>query len=300
MKDFDVVLLTESRYDQPTEVGWYIENILTEDGMVKDALEKKGLKVARVDWANPNFDWSSTEIALFRTTWDYFNRFEEFSNWLNEATTKTRLINPAEQIRWNIDKHYLRDLENKGINITPTVYIEPRETINLPELHEKNNWKETVLKPAIAGAARHTYRLDQDNLSEHEDIFQELISSETMMLQPFQYNVIEQGEVAYMLFGGKFTHAVLKVAKPGDFRVQDDFGGTVHQYDPTNEEIEFAERAVLACDPLPVYARVDVITDNNDKLSVTELELIEPELWFRFHPPAADKLAETVIDILTK
>ncbi|MBN4052108.1 hypothetical protein JYT53_01250, partial [Cytophagaceae bacterium AH-315-L13] len=255
--------------------------------------------VARVDWANPNFDWSSTEVALFRTTWDYFNRFEEFSNWLNEASTKTKLINPAEQIRWNIDKHYLRDLEKKGINITPTVYIEPRETTNLQELHEKNNWNETVLKPAIAGAARHTYRLNLDNLSEYENIFQELISSETMMLQPFQYNVIEQGEVAYMLFGGKFTHAVLKVAKPGDFRVQDDFGGTVHQYDPTNEEIEFAEQAVLACDPLPAYARVDVIRNNNKQLAVTELELIEPELWFRFHPPAADKLAETVADILS-
>jgi len=299
LKDFDVVLLTESRYDQPTKVDWYIENILTEDGMVKDALEKNGLRVARVDWANPNFDWSSTEVALFRTTWDYFNRFEEFSNWLNEASTKTKLINPAEQIRWNIDKHYLRDLEKKGINITPTVYIEPRETTNLQELHEKNNWNETVLKPAIAGAARHTYRLNLDNLSEYENIFQELISSETMMLQPFQYNVIEQGEVAYMLFGGKFTHAVLKVAKPGDFRVQDDFGGTVHQYDPTNEEIEFAEQAVLACDPLPAYARVDVIRNNNKQLAVTELELIEPELWFRFHPPAADKLAETVADILS-
>jgi len=298
LKDFDVVLLTESRYHQPTEVDWYIENILTEDSMVKDALEKKGLKVTRVDWANPNFDWSSTEIALFRTTWDYFHRFDEFSNWLNEVSMKTRLINPAEQIRWNIDKHYLKDLSNNGINTTPTVYIEPGETINLQELHEKNNWEETVLKPAIAGAARHTYRLNQDSLSEHEIVFQELINKETMMLQPFQFNVVEQGEVAYMLFGGKFTHAVLKVAKPGDFRVQDDFGGTVHRYNPTQGEIEFAEKAVLVCDPLPTYARVDVITDNDDQLAVTELELIEPELWFRFHPPAADKLAETIIDIL--
>jgi len=30
----------------------------------------------------------------------------------------------------------------------------------------------------------------------------------------------------------KFTHAIVKRAKEGDFRVQDDFGGT-HHYDPT-------------------------------------------------------------------
>ena len=35
--------------------------------------------------------------------------------------------------------------------------------------------------------------------------------------------------------------------------------------------------------------------DNQDKLSVSELELIEPELWFRFHPPAAGLLADAII-----
>jgi hypothetical protein len=97
-----------------------------------------------------------------------------------------------------------------------------------------------------------------------------------------------------MLFGGRYSHAVLKKAKQGDYRVQDDFGGSVRDYSPTAEEIEFAEKTVAACSPVPIYARVDVIWDNDNQLCVSELELIEPELWFRTCPSAAELFAEEV------
>jgi hypothetical protein len=119
-----------------------------------------------------------------------------------------------------------------------------------------------------------------------------------MLLQEFQNPVLEKGEVAYMLFGGKYSHAVLKKAKPGDFRVQDDFGGTVHDYQPSAEEIEFAEHAVGYCQPAPIYARVDVIWNNQDELCVSELELIEPELWSRKHHGAAELFAEALSKIV--
>ena len=73
-----------------------------------------------------------------------------------------------------------------------------------------------------------------------------------------------------------------------------DFGGTVHNYIPSSEEIDFAERAVKACEPKPIYVRVDMFTDNDGHLAVSELELIEPELWFRNNPDAADKLTYAI------
>ena len=79
-----------------------------------------------------------------------------------------------------------------------------------------------------------------------------------------------------------------------EVRVQDDFGGTVHDYKASESEIAFAEQAVEACDPQPLYARVDAIWDNNNQLVVSELEMIEPELWFRKDDQAADKLAEAI------
>jgi glutathione synthase/RimK-type ligase-like ATP-grasp enzyme len=101
-----------------------------------------------------------------------------------------------------------------------------------------------------------------------------------------------------MFFGEEYSHAVLKKAKEGDFRVQDDYGGTVHKYVASEKEVEFAYEAIKACPEKPAYARVDMIEDNDGELAVSELELIEPELWFRFRPEAADLLAEEVISRL--
>jgi len=119
-----------------------------------------------------------------------------------------------------------------------------------------------------------------------------------MILQPFQHNIVSKGEISFVIINGEFTHAVLKNAKKGDFRVQDDFGGTVQQYTPTEKEISFAEKTVKACKELPIYARVDAFLDNNNKLALAELELIEPELWFRNNPESADKLAIAIQKII--
>ncbi len=294
MPQFDIALLTDSRYVHPTSTDEYVQNILQEDRLVRIAFEQRGLCVTRVDWADKSFDWSSTQCAVFRTTWDYFYRFDEFSRWLDMVSKKTQLINPVELIRWNIDKHYLADLKKNGINIPPTRFIEPGDNSTLKHIHDETGWGETVLKPAVSGGAFNTFKLNNKNLQEHENIFQKLIAKEAMMLQPFLKNVEERGEIALMVIGGTFTHAILKKAKPGDFRVQDDFGGTVHHYNASAEEIAFAEKVVSVCNPIPLYARVDVIIDNEGKPSVSELEVIEPELWFRFAPAAAEKFADII------
>ncbi len=298
MFNYDTVVLTDSRYVAPVNIDWYVQNVLDEDNLVIRALERRGLKVWRTNWDNPDFDWSATRFVIFRSTWDYFERFPEFSAWLDRVNTMTSMVNPYEIIKWNMDKHYLGDLEQKGINIPPTLFIEPGDPRSLNEIIEEARWSEIILKPAVSGAARHTYRLHPGSIKDHKRVFRELITKESMLLQEFQHNVIEQGEVALMVFGGKYSHAVLKKAKAGDFRVQDDFGGSVHDYKASAVEIEFAEKVVSVCDPLPVYARVDVIRDNKNELCVSELELIEPELWLRKYPRAADLLAESFMELI--
>jgi glutathione synthase/RimK-type ligase-like ATP-grasp enzyme len=294
MATFDIVILTDKRYLEDSKTDAYKHNVYYEDFLVQDALNKQGLKTLRLAWDEINFNWSKTKAILFRTTWDYFDRFNEFSIWLTKVSKETTLFNSEQIIRWNIDKHYLQDLDNKGIHIAKTHFIEQNTKISLQELHKQLNWHETVLKPCVSGAARHTYKLNNNNISNYESLFTKLIAQESMMLQPFQYNIVSEGEVSMMVFNGKFTHAVLKKAKDGDFRVQDDFGGTVHEYKPTLTEITFAEKVVKACPELPIYARVDIFTDNANNIALSELELIEPELWFRHFPEAANELAKTL------
>ena len=109
---YDIIVLTQAEYIDPPNIDWYVQNVLDEDNYVLCALRKQGLKVEKKDWADPEFDWSTTRSVIFRTTWDYFDRYSEFSTWLDKVSKVCTLLNSAEIIKWNIDKHYLRDLRD--------------------------------------------------------------------------------------------------------------------------------------------------------------------------------------------
>jgi len=295
---FDITLLTSREFLVAEEGDEFAETILEEDRLLTSALEKRGLSVTRTNWDNPDFSWAETRCVLFRTPWDYFNRYDEFEPWLKNTGKVTKFINPTEIINWNIDKHYMLDLERAGINIPPTVFIEPGDTRKLSEITKELNWDEFILKPAISGGAWHTYRISKDNIAAHEEIYKELIKDRSMLVQEYQKSILSEGEVSYIVIGGEFTHAILKKGKAEDFRIQESFGGTIHEYTPTPEEIEFAQNVVRTSKPGIIYARVDVMRDNNGKLSLGELEVFEPALWLRKHPPAAELFAGIVAGIL--
>ena len=300
MQTFDVALLTDRRYTAPTaaEGDWYLQNILDDDKLLQEALTRRGLTSLRVDWADPEIEWSRFRCAVFRSTWDYHERFAEFSAWLGRAERATRLCNPGSTVRWNMDKHYLADLADRSVPVVPSRFLERGSTRTLAEVLAEAGWDDAVIKPCVSGAARHTYRVNRRIADDCQPLFAALLAQEAMIVQPFQADIASTGEDTLIVFGGRYSHAVRKVAKPGDFRVQDDHGGTVHEYQPTGEQITLAEQAASVCRPVPVYGRVDMVRDNDGRLAVMELELIEPELWLRYHPPAAEAFAAGVVAFL--
>jgi glutathione synthase/RimK-type ligase-like ATP-grasp enzyme len=290
----DVTILTERRYFKPDTVTPYIANILKEYSLLKEALEGEGLLVNRTSWDNPEFDFTKTRAVVFRTIWDYFERFDEFFPWLRELDGKTMLINPLKLIEWNIDKHYLADLNARGFATVPTIFVDRGKDIALNEVCRQEGWEQVVIKPAVSGAGFETYKIDKEQLDRHEALFARLVTERDMLVQPFVSSIIEKGEASLMVFGGQYTHAILKKAKPGDFRVQDDFGGSVHPYQPTAGEIELAIALFRDIDPVPAYGRVDIVWDETGNALISELEIIEPELWLRNHPPAAADFAKAI------
>jgi len=300
MKDYDVVILTDSRYVQPNEKNQYIENVLKEDGLLIEALNNLGLKTIKKDWNDSNFNWNSTKTAVFRSTWDYFDKFSIFQNWLSQVQNKCALINSYEQIKWNLDKHYLQDLKNWSLPIPKSVFINKMSGTKLKDIATNMKWNHIVVKPTVSGAAKNTFQLKDQEIENFQTNWIRLTNEEDFIVQEFQKNIIKSGEIAVMLFGGKYSHAVLKKAKKGDFRVQDDFGGTVETITPSKEIIDLAEKAIKKLNPTPLYCRVDVILNNQNKAVIIELELIEPELWFRFKIKAADKLAMYIKEFINK
>ncbi len=148
------------------------------------------------------------------------------------------------------------------------------------------------MKPAVSIGAIGALRaeaLDPACL-EHLD---RLVAEGDVMVQPFVASVAEAGEVSLVYFGGRFSHAIRKQPAPGDFRVQDMYGGTVHPHQPTAAELAVAD-AVLARTPAPTtYARIDLV-EFDGAPALMEAELIEPELFLGATPEAATNFARVL------
>ena len=293
-----IVILTEDRYEKPKKKDWYTENILKEDGLLLNALCSLGFRVTRSSWSSKTFNWDSVDYAIFRTTWDYFERLDEFLNWVNFYSKKIKFINDLDLILWNLDKKYLRSFPKK--DVVPSFFLKINEKTSLAKIFKKTGWEKIVIKPSISAAAWNTHLVSKERIQDFELIFNTLKKEHKMIVQEFQSSVLTFGEISLVVFGGRFSHAVLKKAKKNDYRVQDDFGGSVIAYQPKKKEIDFAEKIVKMCPKKPVYARVDILFNNNNNPVLSELEIIEPELWFRFNEKSAGFLAEQIFNFIRK
>ena len=183
MKKYDVVVLTDSRYVNPIEKNAYINNVLQEDELVINALKEKNLSVIKRDWNDPLFDWKTTHTVLFRSTWDYFDKFKLFKMWFDETKNNCLMINSHEIVEWNIDKHYLLDLQEQQIPIPKSEFIKKGSSVDLLLLMQEKNWNEIVVKPTISGAAKNTFRLKKEELSQFDPTWKNLINNEDFIVQ---------------------------------------------------------------------------------------------------------------------
>jgi len=167
----DITILTCRQYVAFTPASTYEQNILEERALLQKALEAKGLSVHTTSWDDPNYDWTQTKAIVFRTIWDYFERYQEFTVWLEMVKTKTQLINPLSLISWNIDKHYLADLRAKNIAIVPTAFIDTGAHRSIHDVCKERGWTDVIIKPAIAGGAFHTYKILEKDRVAKETLF---------------------------------------------------------------------------------------------------------------------------------
>lgn len=244
-------------------------------------------------WDDAGVDWVRTKAALFRSTWDYFDRFAEFQRWFEQNEGNTQFIHSPELIKWNQNKSNLLDLLASEISIPRIIKLQKDYTFG--QVMENQGWKRTIVKPFVSGAGLLTVLADAKNAAEMEEKIRPYLQQEDFMVQEYVETIVEKGEVSVIFFGNTFSHAVLKTAKPGDFRVQDDFYGTVKPFEASDPMIDFGRRCLQTCPSLPVYSRVDVMFGTNGEPILGELELVEPELWFRLFPNAAHRLADEVV-----
>jgi len=282
-----------------------------DDAPFHSALEASGVRFKRPVWDDPGVDWGQFDAVLIRTTWDYQLKQPAYKRWIESTAAKTRVLNPPDVVVWNTEKTYLRDLEEVGAPLTPTVWLKKGGDVDLLTLMNSRGWTEGFLKPVIGATARETlpFDLTPSKLVLANAHLKRLLPGESMMLQPFCRSVLEEGEYSAVFFEGKFSHGVQKIPVPGDYRVQDDFGATDRPHRFSSEDYErvlviegalssllkerFDRKSLL-------YSRIDLLRGEDGMLSLNELELVEPSLFFRHDATAAMRLVRGVLRSLSE
>lgn len=262
-----------------------------ESHLLVAALARRGVLAELVPW-DADRDWASYDLVVVRTPWDYFARLDEFLDWARRTSALVDFVNPLAVIEWNCHKAYLQALSAAGIATVPTLWLARGEDDAAARLAAPG-WDEVVVKPAVSigaiGALR--AKLSDPACVRHVE---HLVGEGDVMVQPFVASVAAVGEVSLIYFGGAFSHAIRKRPAPGDFRVQDMYGGTVHAHQPSEAELALAERA-LGCVPQPTtYARVDLV-EFDARPALMEIELIEPELFLGASNVAPERFADVLM-----
>ena len=263
--------------DYPEDWDWAYE-------VEAAALLRAGFSVEARAWTDPG-ELAGFDLVTPLVAWGYHRDPGLWHSLLGRLERENiPTLNPVPLLRWNSDKRYLAGLAASGIATIPTRICEALDEDAMAEARAEHG-DLLVIKPPVSASAHGTYRLGTN------DVIPAGVRGRPMMIQPFLRSIAEEGEYSIMLFGGRFSHAIVKRPKAGDYRVQPHLGGSEQPCAPPDGAIDLAHAALAAAPADAAYARVDLVRDDHGKLAIIELELIEPALWLQHAPDGGDSFA---------
>jgi hypothetical protein len=276
-----------------------LPNLSPDDAPLLEAIASRGHDVDVVVWDDATVDWGGYDLVVIRSTWDYAQRRVEFLAWTERVQAVTELANSFPVVRWNTDKHYLSELEAAGIPVVPTIWLEPERHLTSRALHTRFPANgDFVIKPAVSAGSVDTGRYTAIDAGSRGLAIQHakrlLDAGRTVMVQRYLKSVDTVGERAHVFILGEYSHSVLKGAMLHDSHVAVDLmykEERISRITATDGEIEAARRVIdtarslLTGDGVGVevepflFARVDLVSGDDDEALLFELEMVEPTLF---------------------
>ena len=256
------------------------------------AFRAKGLDLCVIDWEAPLSAFDGVDFVQVGSTWNYWDKVEEFLAKLDAIQEHgITLANAPDLIRWNIKKTYLQELEANGARTIPTLWRETVTEKGVIEALQVFECNQIVVKRQIGAGAD-----GQELISRHGLPGPNWVFGHPAMLQPFLPAIASEGEISLIFIDGAFSHALLKRAASGEYRIQSLYGGTEEDLSPSADDIAAAQRVLDAVPfPTPLYARIDMLRMDDGGLALMEAEMIEPYLYPQQGPQLGELLAEAIL-----
>lgn len=233
-------------------------DIAVDDRILTRELEKLNIMSVPAPWDSHGVDWKVFDLLLVRSCWNYHLHAEKFETWVNSIVrNNVRMVNPPGLVRWNMNKYYLKGLMEQGVRIPDSVWLTEQDfhPDTLYNILVDKNWDRAVLKPCISASSFRTTIVTPLSAKEESKAITLGFPKGGMILQKFMDGIPQQGEHSIIFFNGEYSHAVLKQAKAGEFRVQYQFGGTARPVSIAHEVVNAASNIIsklVRCHCTPV------------------------------------------------
>ncbi len=272
----------------------HFSELYEDDRLAAAELIRRGHSVAPVIWTETDrAALDAFDVLVMRTPWDWFHHRARFRAFLEQLVeVNARVVNEPSQLLAFADKSYLPVLQKLGVPVVPSELLTATDLVRVPELLAKHGWDQAVLKPAFTANAVGARKFVA---ADARQVLAELTNAQEAapwLLQPFVPSIVE-GELSFVFFGGVFSHAVRKRPRVDEWRVQSEYGGQSAPHAASPAEIAEATEILRRSAPGVVYGRVDAV-EWKGKLHLMELELVEPELFFRHSANAPALFADAL------
>lgn len=271
-----------------------MKKLLDYDQKLSNKLNANGIITETIEWEKANENNLKADMLLFRTTWGYHREIEKFKRFLDLIDKKgIPSYNPTSIIRGNLHKFYLKHLEDKGIKIIPTIFIEQNSRINLEEFISEKGWEKFIIKPAVSAGSYNTVVGSLKSVQD-DSLFFEKSKTNDLLLQKYMPEIRSTGEFS-TIFLGDYHYTVLKTPQNGDYRVQRDFGGVYTKTTPPTEVLRASKEIADIYKSRSLYIRVDGVFAGGE-FYLMEVEMIEPDLYMNIVPKAIDIYYELIME----
>jgi hypothetical protein len=250
------------------------------------SFEALDMAITAVSWDDPDADWQAFDAAIIGTTWDYWDHHETFLKTLERIEENIPVFNPPALVRWNSHKSYLKDIEARGAKLIPTLWLDEATPERATAAFDTLGSDDLVFKRQVGAGADGQHRLRRGDSIPAMPL--------PMMAQPFLSTIQSEGELSFIYIDGAFSHALLKRAASGDYRIQSTYGGIEEAVSPTPSDLAVAGAMMSTLDTPPLYARVDMVRGDNGGLLLMELEMIEPYLYPEQGPELGERMAKAI------
>ncbi len=239
-----------------------------------EAGKRQGISIIPAPWDNPAIDWTRFNGLIAFCCWNYYHNYASFLSWLAYLESiNASIINPIKTLRWNSHKQYLLDLEQRGVNIIPTILVKRETTMDIDMWFEAFNNDHLVIKPAVsAGGNQIVHLLKYHHANKNKVIA--MLQKGDILIQPY-IEEINHEERSFIFLGNEWSHAIINRH------------GRKKRYTPSDQELSEAHHLLSLIPYDHVYARIDGAIIN-DTFSVSEVELLEPDLYFPMNPKSGD------------